>query len=192
VSRSLVFAAALLASLVATAAHALALSELAATLATVPESRARFTDVRTVAALGSPLERYGTLWYARPGKLEMVVAGPVPERLSVVDGTMTIESRGTTRVVDLRSQPPLLAWIEGIRATLAGDEAALRRHFEPTVSGTLERWTLVLVPRDARLRAVVARVSIAGERERVRTIEVDEVSGDRSVMTIAPAAPVTK
>ena len=40
--------------------------------------------------------------------------------------------------------------------------------------------------------AVVARVAIAGERERIRTIEVDEVSGDRSVMTIAPVGPAAR
>jgi len=191
-SRALALVVAFIASVVAAGAQAFALSDLVVTLAAVTESRARFTDVRTVAALGSPLERRGTLVYLRPGKLDMVVEAPVPERLSVVDGTMTIESRGATRVVDLKSQPPLLAWIEGIRATLAGDEAALRRHFEPTVSGTVERWTLVLVPRDARLRSVVARVAIAGERERIRTIEVDEVSGDRSVMTIAPVGAASK
>jgi hypothetical protein len=192
VSRALALVVALVAGWAAPAVHALTLSELVGTLAAVTESRALFTDVRTVAALGAPLERRGTLVYVRPGKLEMVVEAPVAERLSVADGTMTLESRGTTRVVDLRSQPPLLAWIEGIRATLAGDEAALRRHFEPTVSGTVERWTLVLVPRDARLRSVVARVAIAGERERIRTIEVDEVSGDRSVMTIAPVGAASK
>ena len=191
-SRRIVLVVAFAVALVAPAVHALALSELAATLATVTESRVRFTDVRTVAALASPLERRGMLTYARPARLEMLVEAPVAERLSIVDGSMTVESRGTSRVVDLKSQPPLLAWIEGIRATLAGDEASLRRHFEPAVSGTPERWTLVLVPRDARLRAVVARVSIAGERERIRTIEVDEVSGDRSVMTLVPAGAVTK
>ena len=167
-------------------AHALTLGEIAGTLAAVESSRARFVEIRTVAALGTPIERRGTLAYTRPGKLEMIVETPVAERMTIADGTMTVESRGATRVVDLTRQEPLLAWIESIRGTLAGDEAALRRHFEPTVSGTLDRWSLALVPRDARLRAIVARVTIAGERERVRTIEVDEVSGDRAVMTIVP------
>jgi hypothetical protein len=138
-----------------------------------------------MAALGAPIERRGTLAYARPGRLEMVVETPLPERMTIADGKMTVESRGTTRVVDLSSREPLLAWIEGIRATLAGDEAALRRYFDPSVEGTLDRWMLVLVPRDLRLRSIVARVTIAGERDRIRTIEVDEASGDRSVMTIA-------
>ena len=169
-------------------AHALTLGELAATLATVDASRARFVEIRTVAALGTPIERRGTLAYNRPGTLEMIVDTPIAERMTIANGTMTVESRGTTRVVDLTRQEPLLAWIEGIRGTLAGDETALRRYFEPTVSGTLDRWSLALVPRDARLRTIVARVTITGERERVRTIEVDEVSGDRAVMTIVPVA----
>jgi hypothetical protein len=175
-------------ALAAAPAFALSLTEVASTLATVEASRARFVDVRTIAALGAPIERRGTLAYRRPGTLEMIVDTPIRERMSIADGTMTVESRGTTRVVDLASQEPLLAWIEGIRATLAGDEAALRRHFEPGVDGSLDRWSLVLVPRDARLRSLVSRVTIAGERERVRTIEVDETSGDRSVMTITPIA----
>jgi hypothetical protein len=173
---------------VALPAHGLTLGEVAATLAAVDASRARFVEIRTIAALGTPIERHGTLSYARPGKLEMIVETPIAERMTIADGTMTIESRGATRVVDLTRQEPLLAWIESIRGTLAGDEAALRRHFEPAVSGTLDRWSLVLVPRDARLRAIVARVTIAGERDRVRTIEVDEVSGDRAVTTIVPLA----
>jgi len=177
---------ALIVACAALPAHALTLGELAATLATVDASRARFVEIRTLAALGTPIERRGTLAYNRPGKLEMIVDTPIAERMTIADGTMTVESRGATRVVDLTRQEPLLAWIEGIRGTLAGDEAALRRYFEPTVSGTLDRWSLALVPRDARLRAIVARVTIAGELDRVRTIEVDEVSGDRAVTTIVP------
>lgn len=175
-------------ALAAAPAFALSLGDVAAALAGVESSRARFVELRTVAALAAPIERRGTLAYVRPGTLEMVVEAPVAERLSIVDGRMTVESRGTTRVVDLTRQEPLLAWIEGIRATMAGDEPSLRRHFEPSVTGTIDRWSIALVPRDARLRSVVSRVTIAGERERVRTIEVDETSGDRSVMTIVPLA----
>ena len=174
--------------LVATPLHALTLDEIAAPLRAVEASRARFVEIRTLAALAAPVERRGTLSYARPGRLEMNVESPIAERMTIADGTMTVESRGKTRTVDLTRQEPLLAWIEGIRATLAGDEATLRRYFEPSVAGTPDRWTLVLVPRDARLRAIVARVTIAGERDRLRTIEVDEVSGDRSVTTIVPLA----
>ncbi|MEO8485925.1 MAG: LolA-related protein [Betaproteobacteria bacterium] len=175
-------------ALAASPACALDLRDIAATLGAVDQSRVRFVDVRTIASLGTPVERRGTLAYAKPSTLEMVVETPLAERLSIVGGTMTIESRGATRVVDLSRGEPLFAWIEGIRATLAGDEAALRKHFDPTVSGTIDRWTLRLAPRDLRLRSLVAGIAISGERERVRVIEVEEASGDHSVMTLTPIA----
>ena len=190
--RAAAFGAGLAIALFASPAAALLLADIAATLAAVDASRARFSDVRTIAALGTPIERRGTLAYARPGRLDMVVEAPVAERLTIADGKLTVEARGATRVVDLATQEPLFAWIEGIRATLAGDETALRRHFEPSVSGTLAGWSLGLVPRDLRLRSIVARITIAGERERIRSIEIDEVSGDRSVMTILPMGATAK
>jgi hypothetical protein len=116
----------------------------------------------------------------------MNVEAPVAERMTIADGKMTVESRGTTRVVDLTRQEPLLAWIEGIRRRSPATRRRCAATSSRPVSGTLERWSLALVPRDARLRAIVARVTIAGERDRLRTIEVDEVSGDRAVMTIVP------
>jgi len=86
---------ALIVACAALPAHALTLGELAATLATVDASRARFVEIRTLAALGTPIERRGTLAYNRPGKLEMIVDTPIAERMTIADGTMTVESRGT-------------------------------------------------------------------------------------------------
>ena len=167
-------------------AWAFDVGDVAAALDAVAESRARFTEVRTIAALGAPIERRGTLAYARPDRLEMVVESPIAERVTIAGGKMTVEFRGATRVVDLTKQAPLLAWIEGVRAALAGDVAALRRYFDPTVTGDLERWSMVLVPRDERLRTVLAKITVGGERDVIRSIELDETSGDRSVMTIVP------
>jgi hypothetical protein len=48
---------ALVAACAALPAHAVTLVEIAATLAAVDASRARFTEVRTIAALGTPIER---------------------------------------------------------------------------------------------------------------------------------------
>jgi len=100
-----------LAALVAMPARALTLDEIAAPLRAVDASRVRFVEIRTVAALGAPIERRGTMSYAKPGKLEMNVETPIVERMTIADGRMTVESRGTTRVVDLTRQEPLRAWI---------------------------------------------------------------------------------
>lgn len=48
---------------------------------------------------------------------------------------------------------------------------------------------MTLVPRETKLASLVTRVRIAGARERLQRIEVDEASGDRSVMLISPEQP---
>ena len=52
--------------------------------------------------------------------------------------------------------------VEAMRGTLTGNRDALERQFDTSVSGSAERWSLELVPRDAapaRPGRVGARVS---------------------------------
>jgi hypothetical protein len=57
------------------------------------------------------------------------------------------------------------------------------------LEGKAQAWTMTLVPRETKLASLVTRVRIAGARERLQRIEVDEASGDRSVMLISPEQP---
>ena len=56
------------------------------------------------------------------------------------------------------------------------------------VTGTAERWTLELVPRDLRLRGQVQSVRLSGREATVREVQVLLADGDRSLMTIEPVA----
>ena len=47
---------------------------------------------------------------------------------------------------------------------------------------------LKLVPRDLRLRGQVSAVQLSGRESMVREVQVQLADGDRSVMTIEPAA----
>ena len=105
---------------------------------------------------------------------------------------MTVENRSLkqTRSFSLASSAAVSALVESMRATLAGDRAALERHYELKPRGhaggvgrsTSRRAT-------AKLAGLVRRIQIAGARERLRRIEVEEAAGDRSVMLIGPAPP---
>jgi hypothetical protein len=70
---------------------------------------------------------------------------------------------------------------------MAGDLPALERHFTVHLQGSLEDWTLTLIPREAALADIVTRVEIAGANASLRRIEVLEASGDRSVTVIEDA-----
>jgi hypothetical protein len=175
-----------MALLIAAPVAALDLDVLMQSLRAVPERHARFEETRRIALLEGPIVRRGTLDYVRPDRLTMRVDTPFYEKLDVAGDVLTIERRsGTTRVA-LASQPQAAAWIESLRATLAGDRAGLTAHFDVALDGDAGNWRLSLRPRDPVLAGVVTRVAIAGRGSEVLRFETEEVRGDSSIVVIAP------
>ena len=160
-------------------------------LAAVPASKDSFTETKHSAVLSTPLVLKGTLAYARPDRLEKNVLAPYEERTVVAGSSVTMENRALqqSRTFSLASSAPLSALVESMRATLAGDRAALERHYRVQLEGDAQAWSMTLVPREKKLASLVKRIQIAGARERLKRIEVEEASGDRSVMLIGPEAP---
>jgi len=180
----LVTVAIVAAAAMVTPARAVELDDILAGLRGVAERHGTFEETKTMALLNGPLVRKGTLDYVRPDRLTMRVESPYYEKLDIAADTLTIERRsGVTRVA-LASQPQLAAWVESLRATLAGDRAALAAHFDVRIEGTDADWRMLLVPRDPKLAGVVARVSIAGRGTAVVRFEIEEVKGDTSRVEI--------
>ena len=159
-------------------------AQLMAQLAQVQTSRARYAETRHVAMLKQPIELSGTLSYSRPGLIEKKQTRPFPETLRVDGDELTVEREGRTQSVTLRSAPLLGTLVESLRATLAGDGGELQRLFWVSMEGPKERWTLKLTPREMDVVGVVTEISISGSGPRVGRIEIQEPSGDRSVMNI--------
>lgn len=165
----------------------LTLEGLMAALARQGPGTVRFTEVKSSALLKAPIESSGTLSYAAPARLEKHTRSPRDERLVVDRDTVVIEraARGERLELRLADYPAVRASIESIRGTLAGDLAALRRHYRVELEGTWSEWRLHLLPSEPELAELVHKVLIGGSGTRVRRIEILEASGDRSVMTIA-------
>ena len=163
-----------------------ALVDLMRELASVPRARARFTETKHVALLKAPLTLTGTLSYERPDRLEKHVLAPYDERIAITGTQVTVENntRGRTQNVSVASNPTLLALIESLRATLAGDLAALERHFEVTLERKVDQWTIALVPREPGTLALITRISLTGSGAQLRRIDIEEAGGDRSEMSI--------
>ena len=161
------------------------LHALMAAMAEIPASQARFVETRHLAMLTNPIELKGSLRYERPNRLAKQVHSPFQELLSIDGDKVTLVNRkGESRVISLREQPALTALVEGLRATLAGDRAQLERHYKLAFSGPREDWTLRLAPREAKVRAYVETITLAGAGARIERIEVLEAGGDRSVTRI--------
>jgi hypothetical protein len=171
------------------AARAMAddLGEVMHLLAARRHGEVSFVEQHFLSLLKRPAESSGELIYDAPNRLEKRTLEPHPEDLVLVDNVLTVERNHRSRVLDLKSYPQILPFVESIRATLAGDREALERMFRLDFSGTLARWTLTLVPRDAQVAKSVAGVQIDGMRDDLIKVEIRQTDGDRSLMTLRAA-----
>lgn len=158
-------------------------------LARTATSEVRFQETKHLAALKAPLELHGILRYRRPDYLEREVQAPFEERFVVEGDTVTLTRKGGAEQhrIALQSQPVLWAFIESIRATLRGDLAALQQFYRVDLHGQREQWQLTLLPRDLDMAQLVRVIRIGGRGGTVRTIEVEETGGDRSITRIDAA-----
>ena len=164
------------------------LIQLMRSLAQVKAGAATFTETRTVALLERSLESSGRLTFEAPDSFTRETLQPRRERVAVVGNTVTMSQGNRSRTMALDSVPEAAVIMEAIRGTLTGNREALERNFKTAVSGTAQGWVLDLVPRDWRLREQVASVRVTGRQAVVREVAVAMADGDRSVMTIEPAA----
>jgi hypothetical protein len=166
------------------------LDEVMGLLAMRRHGRVEFIEQHFLAILDHPLESSGELRYDAPDRLEKRTLRPRAENLVLNGGVLTVERAGRTHVLDLHRYPQVQPFVESIRATLAGDRSALERVFHLEFAGSVERWTLNLMPLDLQLARIVKQVQIDGSRDQLLKVEIRQTDGDRSLMTLrAPAAP---
>jgi outer membrane lipoprotein-sorting protein len=162
------------------------IEELMHALGQVKSSRARFVERKHMAILSAPLELSGTLAYAAPGRLEKHTLSPHRESMVLEGDRLTLDDgqRNRRRTVRLQDYPLVRAFVESIRSTLAGDLATLNQFYEVGFEGGERQWRLKLKPREPDMQGVVNEIRISGSRDRVSRIEIDEMGGDRSIMTV--------
>jgi hypothetical protein len=143
-----------------------------------------FIEEKFVALLDKPVKSRGELLYDAPDRLEKRTLTPRPESLVLQKGVVTADRGRHHYVLDLRQYPQIVPFIESIRATLAGDRAALEHIFRLELEGTSDTWTLNLSPLDARVSKTVTLIRIDGAQAAIHRVEIFEADGDRSVLTI--------
>lgn len=163
------------------------LDEVMGLLAMRKHGRVEFIEQQFLAVLKRPIESSGEMSYDAPDRLEKRTLEPRAETLLLTGGTLTVERAHRRRVTDLHAYPQVLPFIESIRATLAGDRAALERLFHLDFTGGVSRWTLTLVPLEPKMKQSVAQVRIDGAGDQLLKIEIRQPDGDRSLMTLRPS-----
>ncbi|HKT67692.1 MAG TPA: outer membrane lipoprotein carrier protein LolA [Burkholderia sp.] len=167
-------------------ASAWTLDRLMSALAQHKSGRATFTETKTLSIAAQPLESSGELVFVAPDHLEKHTLSPKPEHL-VVDGDMlTVERNNRTYTLALTRYPELGAFIDSIRATLAGNRYALEQIYKVALAGRGDDWTLTLTPLDSRLLKVVSTITLEGTRDMLRSVAIRQADGDHSLMRLQP------
>lgn len=167
------------------------ISQLMQSLSRVESARAHFTERKYMHILKEPLLTSGLLEFNAPDRLEKHVLKPFEERYLVTDNTLIIEqpAQKSTRRFVLQRYPAMWALVEGLRATLAGDVASLRRFYSIKLQGDQKHWRLELEPLNKAMQEMVTSIQIQGAESQINSIEIFEKNGDRSIMTIVPELP---
>lgn len=160
------------------------LQQLMDTLAQNKSGRATFVETKRIAMLDKPVESSGELLFTAPDRLEKRTLKPKPESMVVNGDEMLVERGNRKYQVQLQAYPQLAAFIDSIRGTLAGDRKALERSYRLSLDGSIESWSLQLLPLDEKMQAVVKRIRIAGSRDQVKSVEIVQADGDSSLMVI--------
>ncbi|MGY6239552.1 outer membrane lipoprotein carrier protein LolA [Burkholderia ambifaria] len=162
------------------------LDRLMSTLAQHKSGRATFTETKTLSIAAQPLESSGELVFVAPDHLEKHTLSPKPEHL-VVDGDMlTVERNNRKFTLALARYPELGAFIDSIRATLAGNRYALEQVYKVALAGRGDDWTLTLTPLDSRMLKVVSTITLDGTRDVLRSVAIRQADGDHSTMRLQP------
>lgn len=167
-----------------------ALAQLIADLAAIPGLEAHFREEKRLALLEDPLVSEGSLYYARPDRLRRSVEQPVRSTLVLRGGELSMEAGGTSRVIDLESQPTVRVFVESFRLILAGDLTRLRELYDLDLrSATSDGWELVLTPRAPPLSEAIAAVEVRGRGRVLRELVVRESGGDETLTQFRDVDP---
>lgn len=174
------------------AAHAAAAPDPAWILARIARpapSSTPFVELRGSKLLKAPLRISGEYRHPDAATLVREVRAPYVETTTIRAGEATIERPGKSpRRVSLGRYPELAGIQASFGALLAGDIAALRRHYRLDSDGRREAWRLVLTPLDAAVAGRVRDIVLHGRGAELRCIETEPAAGGEAQRTLLAGA----
>jgi outer membrane lipoprotein-sorting protein len=160
------------------------LDRLMSTLGQKKSGHASFEETKYLAIANAPVTSSGELVFTAPDHLEKRTDNPKPEDLVVDGDKLTIARNGHQYTLALTQYPELSAFIESIRATLAGNRFALEQVYKVAVTGSGDDWTLTLTPRDSRMLKTISTITLTGTRDLLHTVAIQQADGDHSLMRL--------
>jgi hypothetical protein len=150
--------------------------------------RTAFVELRGSRLLKTPLRIEGEYQRPREDVLVRQVRAPYAETSTIRGGSVTIARGASAKTYSLDRASELAGLQASFGALLSGDRALLERHFRVASTGTRERWTLRLTPREKAMAARVRELALHGRGAELRCIETHPVNGDVQRTLLAGAA----
>ena len=141
---------------------------------------ARFREEKQLALLSEPIESRGTLYFVPPNRLSRETREPSASRLVIDGDRVSFRDAAGGQAVDLSASPIAREYVANFVVLFGGDLDALRKRYEPHFTADANGWTLELVPRAARLREFITRVTLSGRGRALERMEMIEAGGDRT------------
>jgi outer membrane lipoprotein-sorting protein len=160
------------------------LDRLMSTLGQKKSGHASFVETKYLSIATQPVTSSGELVFVAPDHLEKRTVSPKPEDLVVDGDKLTIARNGHQYTLALTQYPELSAFIESIRATLAGNRFALEQVYQVAVTGDGDDWTLTLTPRESRMLKTISTITLTGTRDLLHTVAIQQADGDHSLMRL--------
>jgi outer membrane lipoprotein-sorting protein len=168
---------------------AFTVSQLMSLLAQRRQGEVKFAETDYLQVLDQPVKSSGVLIYRAPDHLEKRTLEPKQESMILDGDELTVQRGHRTHRLQVSAYPQAAPYVDAIRDTLAGNEAGLEKVFQVGLTGTRDAWQLQLVPLDKGAARKVKRVEIDGGADVIHTVEILQVDGDKSVMTLAAPSP---
>ena len=164
------------------------LGQLMKSLAQRKHGEVPYVEEDYFAILDRPVRSSGVLVYDAPDRLEKRTLKPKAQSLVLEGDELTVQRGHRQYRLQVSAYPQVVPLVDAMRDTLAGNESGLERVFKVGLTGTDENWKLELAPLGKDVARKVSRVEIAGAHDEIRSVEILQVGGDRSVMTLGQAA----
>lgn len=159
--------------------------QLMSLLAQRRQGEVKFSETDYLQVLDQPVKSSGVLIYRAPDHLEKRTLEPRKESMILDGDQLTVQRGHRSHQIQVSAYPQAAPYVDAIRDTLAGNEAGLEKVFKVGFTGTRAAWKLELVPLDKAAARKVERVEIEGGNDVIRSVEILQADGDRSVMTLA-------
>jgi len=161
--------------------------ELFARFAKMEGLEVSFVEKKHIALLAIPLESSGKIYFVRPGYLTRIVEKPTESRLTITPTQLHLKNSREDKVIDLRQNAELRAFVTSLLHVFAGDQEQLEKSYKVLFELDKKdesKWMLSLTPLKKPLTEMLRSLRLEGSGAAVSLIEMHEPSGDKTVTKV--------